>query len=256
MSATTIFLIVIALLGYIGAFVFWMKRGETRAAPAQQAPESRLPSFNEIHELLDSDSPMMPRTLLRSPAERSAWLWLRHDVFPKHNVLPKLPFTRFTLLRDQALGKKWFPVLSSTYCTFTICSDAGLAIGCVDLLPMGDENRGSVTFKRRLLDQCGMHYHIITIGQLPDAHELAAEFLGEAATTKPPSQEQQAARIEAMREQLHERLEENRMRRTAGTNSGFAPISAPGPLGGEPTGWGTDSFLAEPDIDEDEGEPL
>ncbi|MBQ6657200.1 MAG: hypothetical protein IJM64_07965 [Ottowia sp.] len=256
MSASTLVLIVVALLGYIGAFVFWMKRKDTQAAPAQEAPESRLPSFSDIHELLNSDSPMMPRTLLRSPAERSAWLWLRHDVFPKHNVLPKLPFTRFTLLRDQALGKKWFPVLSSTYCTFTICSDAGLAIGCVDLLPMGDENRGSVIFKRRLLDQCGMHYHIITIGQLPDAQELAKEFLGDAATpTVSTTQDQQAARIEAMRAQLHKRLEESRQRRSDPA-SGFAPISARAPLGDNPTGWGTDSFLAEPEFDENEGEPL
>ena len=256
MSAATVFLIIVALLGYAGAFVFWLKRNKEQASPAPQVSESRLPSFNDIHELLDGESPMMPRTLLRSPAERSAWLWLRHDVFPKHNVLPKLPFTRFTLLRDHALGKKWFPVLSSTYCTFTICSDAGLTIGCIDLLPMGDEHRGSVNFKRRLLDQCGMHYHIITIGQLPEVGELRSEFLGEAAQTLPPTQEQQSARIEAMREQLHKRLEENRLRRANDPSTGFAPISDRTPLGGAPTDWGKDSFLDEPDFDEDEGEPL
>lgn len=248
MSGTTLLLIVIALLGYIAAFIFWMKRSpqvESKPQAQTQAQAPRGPSMNEVHELFDSAHPVMPRTLLRTPAERSAWLWLRHDVFPKHNVLPKMPFTRFTLLRDPAMSKKWFEVLSGIYCTFTICSDAGLAIGCVDLLPPGDEKRGSVSFKRRLLEQCGMHYRVITIGHLPDAHDLSVEFLGaEAGPTQPPTQEEQEERIAAMREQLQRRLEENRQRRLV-SNSGFTP-----------TDWGNqDSFLAEPD-DDDDSDPV
>ena len=238
----TTLLVIIAALGYIAAFMFWSKSNQqSKSKPQPQAPARRGPSMNEVHELFDGPHPVMPRTLLRAPAERSAWLWLRHDVFPKHNVLPKMPFTRFTLLRDPAMSKKWFEVLSGIYCTFTICSDAGLAIGCVDLLPPGEEKRSSVSFKRRLLDQCGMHYRVITIGHLPDAHDLCVEFLGEedAGPTETPSQEAQEERIAAMREQLHRRLEESRQRRLA-SNSGFAT----------PTDWGTDSFLAEPEDDD------
>ena len=241
-SSTTIFLIIIALLGYVAAFVFWMKRGQGSAAPQQQLiqqPRNASP-LADMHELFSGQHVMMPRTLLRSSAERSAWLWLRHDVFPKHNVLPKMPFTRFTLLRDPALSRKWFEVLSTVYCTFTICSDAGLAIGCIDLLPPGEETRGAVGFKRRLLEQCGMHYRVITVGQLPDAHQLSMDFLGaEAGPTEPPTPEQQEERIAAVREQLHKRLEESRRNRAS---SGFAPFG--------PTDLGQDSFLAEPDDDD------
>ena len=176
MSATTILLVVIAVLGYIGTFTLWMKR--RRAENAGQLSQQRESGFVNVNELFEGAHPVMSRPLLRSPAERSAWLWLRYDVFSKHNVLPKVPFTRFTLLRDPVLSKKWFEVLSSIYCTFTICSDAGLAIGCVDLLPAGEERRSLVAFKRRLLEQCGMHYRVITIGQLPEAQTLRDEFLG------------------------------------------------------------------------------
>ena len=242
-SVTTPLLIIIAIVGYIVAFIFWTKSNQQKEEKPQAKPpqpQQRGPSLNDVHELFDSAHPVMPRTLLRSPAERSAWLWLRHDVFPKHNVLPKMPFTRFTLLRDPAMSKKWFEVLSGMYCTFTICSDAGLAIGCVDLLAAGEEKRSSVGLKRRLLEQCGMHYRVITIGHLPDAHELCVEFLGEEdVPTQPPAQEARNERIEAAREQLHRRLEESRRRRAA-ADSGFIP-----------TDWGNqDSVLSEPEDDE------
>ena len=251
MSGTTILLVVIAVLGYAGTFVLWMKRrrtGNGRAQPNQQ----RVSVFADVNELFEGAHPVMSRPLLRSPAERSAWLWLRYDVFPKHNVLPKAPFTRFTLLRDPVLSKKWFEVLSSIYCTFTICSDAGLTIGCVDLLPAGEEKRSLVSFKRRLLEQCGMHYRVITIGQLPEAQTLREEFLGKEtdALEAVSTQEQQAARIEAVREQLHRRLEESRQRRAAASNA--TPTQPPASF--EPTDWGRgpDSFLAELDPEDEE----
>ena len=58
---------------------------------------------------------------------------LLRETFPDHQIVPKLPLTRFTMPRDPEQGREWFEMLSTAYCSFTICSPDGQVIGCVDV---------------------------------------------------------------------------------------------------------------------------
>ena len=120
--------------------------------------------------------PLNPRPLVNS-AERRVWDWLR-ETFPDHQIVPKLPLTRFTMPRDPEQGREWFEMLSTAYCSFTICSPDGQVIGCVDVNGPRSLTRGNKHLKHTLLGQCGIGYWVMTSDTLPRPEALRTEFLG------------------------------------------------------------------------------
>ncbi|MFV0679141.1 DUF2726 domain-containing protein [Ottowia sp.] len=183
--------------------------------------------------------PLNPRPLANR-AERQVWAWLR-QVFPEHQIMIKLPVTRFTMPREQGVASEWFEVLSSAYCTYTVSNTKGRVMGCLDLVGPHGLSRDNQHLKQTLLAQCGIGYLVLTADALPSAEQLRADFLGvEFADTAATATE--PARLEEVRRQLHEVLDRNRSFRHqrlsgAGTGAGDLP-------GDYPTPWPQpDSFL-------------
>lgn len=177
---------------------------------------------------MPSQWPMRPRALL-TPDELRVWHWLQDDAFPYHHVLPKLPLTRFTAPVDVVQGRRLFPMLSSAYCSFVVCSHEGQVLGGVDLVtadtgPSADNQR----IKRTLLAQCGMSYHLLNADKLPEPEAFSAEVLGGPHSGQ--------GRLDTARQQLHEMLDRNRQQRRHQAEGG----------GDEPPSWAqADSFLAD-----------
>lgn len=155
--------------------------------------------------------PLNPRPLA-STEERKVWHWL-HQTFPECHVLPKLPLTRFTMPRDPSQGSEWFNVLSGAYCSFTLCDDQTRVIGCVDVRGTRILPRDNQLMKQSLLGQCGIGYWVISPDELPEAQAIRTDFLGlsnaEARTTTTTDQ----ARLDSVRQRLHEALDRNRGQR-------------------------------------------
>ncbi len=169
--------------------------------------------------------PLNPRPLVNS-AERRVWDWLR-ETFPDHQIVPKLPLTRFTMPRDPEQGREWFEMLSTAYCSFTICSPDGQVIGCVDVNGPRSLTRGNKHLKHTLLGQCGIGYWVMTSDTLPRPEALRTEFLG-AGEAMMLSHRTQPADLDAVRNHLHQALDKGRGQRGHGpdgqmTDSDFAP---------------------------------
>jgi hypothetical protein len=146
--------------------------------------------------------------------ERRVWSWLR-AVFPEHHVLLKLPVTRFVTPQRPEQSREWFRLLSSVYCTFTICTPDGRVVGCLDVMsgPSGLP-RINRQIKETLLEQCGICYWAVPRDRLPDGEFLRAEFLADDQSeldTDPPASIYQP--IEDVRQRLHETLDRNREER-------------------------------------------
>lgn len=109
--------------------------------------------------------------------ERTLWGWLR-TVFPDHHVMVKLPITRFTLAMSPEHAHDSFPTLSGLYCTFTICTDSGRVIGCLDVTGERSLSQSNQQLKQHLLGQCDMAYWVLLPDSLPDPSVLRAAFLG------------------------------------------------------------------------------
>ncbi len=221
--SVTSFLLALAIVlaACVIALVFW-RRSNERNTPQAQHPAGgsgvqtrHAPSLQQVLHHLETERPLEVRPLMRGPAEQRVWLWLRHEVFPKHHVLPKVPLTRFTAVRSEEHGHQWFNLLSSTYCSFTVCGNDGRVLGCIDVIAAGDfAARGSVSLKYALLSQCGVPYRVLSAEKMPDAKTLAVAFLGSNTQPAPDQHEQLAA----MRQHLHDLLDKNRRQRE---QSGF-----------------------------------
>jgi len=131
--------------GLLGFALYYSERRSTQRSKAANR-QLRIPK----------QWPLNPRPLVNS-AERRVWDWLR-EIFPYHQVLPKLPLTRFTLPRQPDQGREWFDMLGSAYCSFTICAPDGHVIGCVDVLGPRGLSRSNKQLKHTLLGQCGIGY--------------------------------------------------------------------------------------------------
>jgi len=168
--------------------------------------------------------PLSPRQLANS-AERQIWHWLQ-QVFPEHQVMIKLPITRFTAPNKASEASDWFTLLNSAYCTFTLCDMQGLVIGCVDLLGPHGQPQSSRQIKETLLAQCGIGYRTMSAQALPSVSALRADFLGSNNANNDESELEQRPHtapptiFEEATLQLHETLERHRRDR----QSGYAPL--------------------------------
>ena len=175
---------------------------QRQRAAQQQARKLRLPQ----------QWPLNPRPLVNS-AERRVWRWLR-TTFPEHQIMVKLPVTRFTMPRQPGEGQEWFSTLSGAYCTFTLCDETGHVVGCVDVVGPHPLSRNNRQLKQTLLAQCGIGYWVVSADSLPEAHRLRAEFLGTSGAEAPLAPPSEQAKLDAVRLQLHEALNRNRNHRT------------------------------------------
>lgn len=155
--------------------------------------------------------PLNPR-LVANTEEQTVWVWM-NKVFFDHQILLKLPVTRFTMPQSQNQGQHWFKLLSSVYCTFTVCTPGGRVVGCVDLPGSAGLSRGNSQLKLTLLSQCGIAYWVIRLNNLPTLTEIREEFLGATDLTVKTAQGE-AATIKAIRLKLQASLELKRRQRS------------------------------------------
>lgn len=188
---------------------------------------------------LPQQLPVRPRLVL-GRSERQVWLWLR-QVFPQHHIMVKLPVTRFTLPRQPEGARKWFGLLGSVYCTFTLCDEQGRVVGCVDVMDERRLSRGNRQLKQTLLSQCRIGYWALTPEAMPEPWTLRAEFLGADATDDAFARASDSAELQTARAHLFEALDRNRSRR-----SQMAPLEDGAPLRGGITAWEQPSSLPMP----------
>jgi len=155
--------------------------------------------------------PLNPR-LVANTEEQRVWVWM-NKVFFDHHILLKLPVTRFTLPQSQDEGQHWFKLLSSVYCTFTVCTPGGRVVGCVDVPGSAGLSRGNRQLKLTLLSHCGIAYWVIRSNSLPTLTEIREEFLG-AADSIVSSAGKEEATIKAIRLKLQTSLELKRRQRS------------------------------------------
>lgn len=118
--------------------------------------------------------------------EKRVWIWLAKVMFD-HQVLVKIPVTRFTAPSKQDDADHWYKLLNGVYCTFTICSVEGKVIGCVDVPGPKGISLSNQTLKHTLLMQCGLHYWVVDPANLPPLSLIRTAFLGvEAGKIQPP----------------------------------------------------------------------
>lgn len=203
--------------------------------------------------------PMAPRPLANS-SERHVWRWLQQEVFPQMLVLPKLPLTRFTMPSSPDGARQWFSLLSSAYCSFTVCTGEARVLGCVDILTPTGPTRENQQIKRTLLEQCGMAYHTLRADALPDIDSLRAEFMARHDSASGVNSLHSghnslhsslfhtgSDQLETVRNQLHEVLDRNRHERQRRRHAAAAAAGAPLPTGGMTPWPQANSFLGELD---------
>lgn len=157
-----------------GLLLLWQQRG------AKQA-------LNLPHKW-----PLRSRGMLTTE-EAQAFEWLR-GIFPDHLVMCKLPVLRFTVpikKEQKSMARRWQELLHGVYCTFTVCTEDGTVIGCVDVHGRRGLSTTSRELKERLLEDCAVTYITVRPGSLPNAGVVRAAFLGE---TKEKSAENLATR--------------------------------------------------------------
>lgn len=235
--ATVLLASAAVLAAVVGTAVYRRRpRGASAAAASRRGALRKLP----LHW------PLNPRAVANT-AERRAWRWLC-DTFPDHHIIPKLPLTRFTQPRAAGEGREWFDMLSSAYCSFTLCDADARVVGCVDVLGPQGLSRDNRLLKQTLLSQCGIGYWVMSSESYPHPEAIRAEFLG-TPQAEPPAPRTTPAELEAVRNHLHEVLDRGRSQRHARAmamhlNSGHAPDSADAGI----TPWPQpDSFLASLD---------
>jgi hypothetical protein len=146
------------------------------AASLYRMQRHRIKERLQAQRRLPQQWPLNPRSLVNS-TEHEVWRWLK-QTFPDHCIMLKLPLTRLTIPRKLGAAGEWFELLSSAYCTFTICDHQGRVLGCVDVPGPHGISRGNHHLKQTLLMQCGIAYWIITPDSLPETTALRADILG------------------------------------------------------------------------------
>ena len=230
----------LGLLAAVSAITLYLvqrQRGRKRSSQLRRLPQQW---------------PLIPRPLANT-AEREVWAWLR-TVFPDHQVMLKIPVTRFTMPREHGAANDWFEVLSGAYCTYAICCKRGVVVGCIDLVGPRGLSRGNRQLKQTLLAQCGIGYWVVTRDMLPAAEALRADFLGTSPSdtvppdTVPPEASRQV-QLDEVRNQLHQALDRNRNERHQHAMAGVRDTGADElNAQGYQTPWPQDdSFLASLD---------
>lgn len=225
-TIVTMLLAALALTAGVAGVMLYARKGKRRKYSHRQL---RLPA----------QWPLNPRPLTNA-AERQVWAWLR-QVFPDHEIMIKLPVTRFTMPREQGAASEWFETLRGAYATYTICDQKGHVVGCVDLAGRHGPSRENRHLKQTLLAQCGIGYWVLAADALPSSKRLRTEFLGEDPADVALAKAIEPASLEEVRQQLHEVLDRNRNFRQH-----QAPVPAPLVADDEPRDERT-PHLAQPD---------
>jgi hypothetical protein len=114
--------------------------------------------------------PLLPRAIVNSEEAR-VWHWLNR-AFYDHQIMIKLPVTRFTVPRDLEKGMTWYRLLNGVYCTFTVCTPNGRVIGCLDVPGKNALPRSTRLLKHSLLTQCELPYWVVRSSSLPTVSEI------------------------------------------------------------------------------------
>lgn len=135
--------------------------------------------------------PLRARKIV-SGNEKEVWDWLRR-CFPDHVVMAKVAILRFTLLDEtcnvsissntladsQVKSEDWLELLDGIYTTFTISTEDGKVIGCVDVSGKPTFTKGSHELKETLLLDCDIAYIVVSASKLPTVASMRSSFLGE-----------------------------------------------------------------------------
>ena len=203
----------IGLFGFILSFVAGMLMyvwSERRLARKRRQPPTKWP--------------LSPRAIINSD-ERKVWRWLEL-AFVDYSVMVKMPVTRFSIPNSAEQGLRWYELLSSLYCTFTVVRADGRVMGCVDLPSRSGRPSKGQRMKASMLAQCGISYFILQPGTEPTVTQIRFKFLGEIAAAMPQGT-YQAAAVQAASSSLRSSL--NRGRQQRDTDSSPAPLSPSSP---------------------------
>lgn len=124
--------------------------------------------------------PLASRSLL-TPDEHEVLQWLK-ATFHDHTVMVKVSVLRFTVPTHQGKdeqAQRWQELLNGVYCTYTVCTLEGQAVGCVDLPGKRGLSQSARAFKEKLLSDCGVAYTVVLLADLPKGAAMRAAFLGE-----------------------------------------------------------------------------
>ena len=185
-----------------------------RCASALDRPDrKRSPSYPKHW-------PLTPRAIVNSEEVR-VWHWLSR-AFYDHQIMIKLPVTRFTVPRDMEKGMVWYRLLNGVYCTFTVCRADGRVVGCIDVPGKNAMPRSTRLLKHSLLTQCELPYWVVRSSSLPTVSEIRAEFLGETPTAQTLREREIEERaLIAAQSNLRSALNRQRSHRT----TDFSPLS-------------------------------
>jgi len=132
--------------------------------------------------------PLAARALVNSP-EYDVLTWLR-KTFHDHAVMVKIPVLRFTIAIDKGESKtsseRWQALLAGVYTTFTVCTEDGKVVGCVDVNGKRGLSQANRELKETLLSDCGIAYTIVRPKRLPSGSAMRAAFLGEIPAEEIP----------------------------------------------------------------------
>jgi hypothetical protein len=181
--------------------------------------------------------------------EAAVWRFLL-KTFPDHEVMVKLPFTRFTMPQGAENKVQLFEHLSKVYCTFTVSTREGKVIGCVDVGGRKQISRSNQLLKLTLLSQCDICYWAVEQNGQLRAEELRAYFLDAEGSSA--EQTSRKPELSSAQVQLREIVERQRQqRRTSVSAHGRDRLEAPSSFGGfadsgvDSGSWQTpDSFIA------------
>lgn len=168
--------------------------------------------------------PLSPRAIINTE-ERKIWRWLEL-AFVDYSVMVKLPVTRFSIPNSAEQGLRWYELLSSLYCTFTVVRADGRVLGCVDLPSRSGRPSQGQRMKASMLAQCGISYLILQPGTEPTVSQIRFKFLGETAAAMPQGN-YQAAAIQAASSSLRSSITRGRQQRD--TDSSPVPLTPNSP---------------------------
>lgn len=168
--------------------------------------------------------PLSPRAIINTE-ERKIWRWLEL-AFVDYSVMVKLPVTRFSIPNSAEQGLRWYELLSSLYCTFTVVRADGRVLGCVDLPSRSGRPSQGQRMKASMLAQCGISYLILQPGTEPTVSQIRFRFLGEMAAAMPQGN-YQAAAIQAASSSLRSSITRGRQQRD--TDSSPVPLTTSSP---------------------------
>jgi hypothetical protein len=130
-----------------------------------------------------------------------------------HQILVKLPVTRFTAPAAQDNANHWYQLLNGVYCTFTVSNMDGQVIGCIDVPGPNGLSLRNQTLKHNLLKHCGVHYYVADPSNLPHLIQIRTAFLGEQAA-RGVGHSQLELQIRDVRENLHAIVDRQRQNKS------------------------------------------